>query len=190
MSCMQKRVCNIEQSIITSEGISPIRNKIFTILLSVALLHLSPCYVLSQPPLPNHTLSVSATQSLNFGAFCVTGTGGTVTVNWQGIRFSSPGIILLNSPFPHQAIFEFKLCQSRNVTLTYPPIITLTGSNGGSMIMSFAPEKGENGNSFQIDGDCNLITRLQVGGTLTVGDQAANPSGIYTGKFSITFNQE
>ncbi|HKK42735.1 MAG TPA: DUF4402 domain-containing protein, partial [Bacteroidales bacterium] len=88
-------------------------------------------------------------------------------------------------------IFEISLCQGRSVIITYPPSVTLSGSNGGSMTLNIGPtEKGISGSVFQVNFDCNFITPLRVGGTLIVGNNSANPGGTYTGSFSITFNQE
>ncbi len=148
----------------------------------------------SQPNLPVRSVTVTATQAINFGAFCLTSTGssgGTVTVDWQGNRSSTGGIVLLSTETYLPAIFEIQLCQGRNVVITYSATTTLTGSNGGSLTLNIGPtEKGGNGSSFAVSNDCNFITPLRVGGTLDVGSNLANPGGTYTGSFSITFNQQ
>ncbi len=150
--------------------------------------------VFSQPNLPARSVTVIATQALHFGAFCLTNTGssgGTVTVDWQGVRSSTGDIILLSTETYQPAIFEIQLCQGRNVTITYSPFIILTGSNGGSLTLLIGPtEKGVSGSSFAVSDDCNFITPLRVGGTLSVLSNLANPGGTYTGNFSITFNQQ
>ena len=145
----------------------------------------------AQPSLPQRSITVQATQAIHFGTFSLTsGTGGTVSVGWNGIR-SSTGDVFLSpmSPTSQPAIFEIKLCQGRNVRITYPPTTTLTGSNGGSFIMNIGPtEKGGNNTVFPIDNNCNFITILRVGGTLTIPGNS--PSGVYTGNFEIIFDQE
>lgn len=151
---------------------------------------LIPKVSFGQPPLPNHTITLRATQPLKFGAFCVTGSGGTVSESWQGTRSSTGGIVVLNSSSAQPAIFEITLCQGRNIRLSYPPEITLNGSQGGTLRLTLSPEKGAGGLPFQVNGDCNFVTMLRVGGTLTVGNSTENPPGTYTGNFSITFNQE
>lgn len=145
----------------------------------------------AQPILPQRTLTVTATQALHFGTFCVQGwPGGTVTVGYDGSRTATGNIILLSlSPTAQPAIFEIKLCQGRNVIITFPPTSTLTGSNGGSLTLDIGPtEKGINGGSFPANNDCNFITPLRVGGTLHL--PAATIHGVYSGSFEITFNQE
>lgn len=144
-----------------------------------------------QPPLPQRTLTVSATQPLHFGTFALAGPGGgTVTVGYDGTR-SSTGQIFLSAKTPsaQPAIFDIKLCQGRNVTITFSPTTVLTGSNGGSLLLALGPtEKGTNGASFTVNNNCDFITILRVGGTLNIPGNS--PPGIYSGSFEITFEQE
>lgn len=146
----------------------------------------------AQPDLPQRTLTVTATQAINFGTFCVTGlAGGTVILGYDGSRSSTGDVILLSmAPTAQPAIFEIKLCQGRNVTITFDATITLTGSNGGSFTLDIGPtEKGGNNSNFTTNSDCNFITPLRVGGTLYIPSGPAIP-GSYSGSFEITFNQE
>ncbi|HAG15770.1 MAG TPA: hypothetical protein DCG69_04485 [Bacteroidales bacterium] len=144
----------------------------------------------AQPNLPPRTLTVTATQAIHFGTISVSGAGGTVTVGWDGSRISNGDITLLAmAPTSQPAIFEIKLCQGRNVIITFDASTTLTGSNGGSLTLDIGPtEKGINGVSFTTNNDCNFITPLRVGGTLHVPGNTI--AGTYTGGFAITFNQE
>lgn len=164
----------------------------FFFFVAIQLFLLQKAY--TQPQLPQRSVTVVATQAINFGAFCLENagsSGGTVSVNWNGSRSSTGQIILLNTDTWQPAIFEIQLCQGRNVIISYPATTTLTGSNGGSLTLNIGPtEKGGNGTSFAVNTDCNFTTPLRVGGTLTVGNNSANPGGNYTGSFSITFNQQ
>jgi hypothetical protein len=147
--------------------------------------------VFSQPPLPSRTITVTATQSIHFGTFCVTGgAGGTVTVGFDGSRTSTGSVVLLPiAPMAQPAIFEVKLCQGRNVAISFEPTAILTGSNGGSLTLDIGPtENGFNGAIFTTRSDCNFITPLRVGGTLHIPGTAI--PGIYSGTFNITFDQE
>lgn len=143
-----------------------------------------------QPDLPQPTLTVSTTQSLNFGTFSVSGNDGTVTVNWDGSRSSSGGVILYPiSPTSQPAVFEIKLCPGRNVTLTYLAATTLTRCGASPLTLHIGPtEKGTSGSTFTTNADCNFVTSIRVGGTLDV--PAGATPGSYTGSFSITFNQQ
>lgn len=145
----------------------------------------------SQPALPQRSITVTATQPIHFGTFCVTGSaGGTVTVGYDGSRTSSGDIILLAmAPSAQPAIFEIKLCQGRNIILTFATTTTLSGSMGGLLTLDIGPsEKGINGAVFTSNSDCNFITPLRVGGTLHI--PATAPQGTYSGNFDITLNQE
>jgi hypothetical protein len=174
------------------KNIHNIRSLAFLFLFLFQLLLFQKAF--TQPQLPQRSITVVATQSINFGTFCLDGvssSGGTIQIDWQGNRSSTGQIVLLNSDMYHPAVFEVQLCQGRNVIITYPPTTTLTGSNGGSLTLNIGPtEKGGNGDSFEVNYDCNFVTRLRVGGTLTVGNSSVNPSGNYNGSFNITFNQQ
>ena len=140
----------------------------------------------AQPVLPQRTLIVTPTQGINFGKFCVTGAGGTVTVAAQGGTSSTGGIVLVSASGTHPAIFEIKLCPGRNISINLGGTTHL--SNGGSVYLDLVLDSTDRGLSFSTNNDCNFITPLRVGGTLTVPGGA--PTGIYSGNFEITFNQQ
>ena len=145
----------------------------------------------TQPVLPQRTITIIPTQGIHFGTFCKTGSlGGTVIIGWNGSRSCTGNVAPLNlAPTAHEAIFAIKLCEGRNVTITYDPSIILTGSNSGTMTLDLGPtEKGGNGASFSTNSDCNFITPLRMGGTLNVPGTAI--PGTYSGSFAITFNQQ
>lgn len=144
----------------------------------------------AQPDLPQRTLTVTATQAIQFGTLCVGGVGGTVIVGWNGSRSSTGDVILLSmAPIAQPAIFEVKLCQGRNVIISFSPTTTLTNGTGGSLTLHIGPtEQGISGIKFSTNSDCNFITPLRVGGTLDIPGSVQ--IGVYTGSFDITFNQE
>jgi len=136
----------------------------------------------AQPRLPQKTITVIPTQALHFGTFAVTGgAGGSITVGYDGSISSIGNIVpLATIPTAQPAIFEIKLCQGRNVIISYESTTFLTGSEGGSLMLEIGPtEKGVNNALFMTNSDCNFITPLRVGGTLNVPGGAL--SGIYTG---------
>jgi hypothetical protein len=142
----------------------------------------------AQPTLPLRSLSVTVTQGIHFGTFCVTGgSGGTIILGSDGIRSATGEIILLDvPPIAQPAIFELKLCLSRTVYIYFdPPEVQLTGT-GGTLKLRIGPtDKGDNGAGFLINSDCNYVTTLRVGGTLTA--TAASHPGNYSGTFAINF---
>ena len=100
----------------------------------------------AQPSLPERTITVAATQGLYFGKFYDLGTGGSVSIDWQGIRTTTGGIVAAPNSDARPALFEIRLCQGRNITITYAPTAILTGSNGGAFTLNIGPtEKGVNG---------------------------------------------
>jgi hypothetical protein len=164
-------------------------NRLLRLLVLTTVLCFCFNFTFAQPGLPPRTITITPTQALNFGRVCVSGPGGTVTVGWDGSRTTTGGVTLLSAPNAQPAIFEIKLCQGRSVNITFTPVITLSGSNGGSISLDIGPtEKGGNNAVFQTNGDCNYITLLRVGGTLHL--PGTTIPGIYTGSFEITFNQE
>jgi len=162
----------------------------FRLLFFAAILFCCPNLSFAQPTLPQRAVTVNATQAIHFGVFAVTGSmGGTVTVGWDGSRTSTGDIILLNNaPISQPAIFEVKLCEGRNVIITFNATTTLTGSSG-SLSLDIGPtEKGLTGSNFQTNGNCDFTNLIRVGGTLTIPGTAL--PGTYSGNFEMTFNQE
>ena len=161
------------------------------LLLVTAFLFVCVAFSIAQPVIPQRTITIIATQAIHFGTVCLTGgTGGTVTVGYNGSRISTGDLLLISSvPTAQPAIFEIKLCQGRTVSIEFDTTIPLYGSNGGSLTLDLGPtEKGPSGSSFSTNNDCNFITPLRMGGTLHIPGTAI--PGIYTGNFALTFNQE
>lgn len=163
-------------------------NKPFFKLLFAALI-LFFCLEVSyaQPDMPQRTITVQPTQAIDFGTFYVI-SAGTITVDWQGNVSTTGGVVSLSSSTARPAIFEIKLCQGRNVTITYDPTTTITNGTP-SLTLNVGPtEEGTSGSDFPVNSDCNFITSLRVGGTLDV--PGSSPSGTYNGSFSMTFTQQ
>jgi S-formylglutathione hydrolase FrmB len=136
--------------------------------------------------LPQRTVSATPTQPIDFGLFYVT-SAGTITVNWQGSVSTTGGVVVVSSVNARPAIFDIKLCQGRNVTLTYNPTTTITNGATSITLTLGDTEKGPSGATFAVNTNCTFITTLRVGGTLDIPDGAA--TGVYTGSFSMNFTQ-
>lgn len=153
-----------------------------------------PLFAQSGPDLPQRTATVQATQALNFGDMTILSgsSGGTVSVDQNGIRSSTGSVIMLNMGNAVQpAIFEVKICPGRMINVTFPTTAVLTGSNGGSMLLHLGPTNiGGSGSTFISNKGCDDIHLIRVGGTLDVGSIGSNPAGLYTGTFSLTFIQQ
>ena len=151
---------------------------------------MSANFICGQPALPQRTVEVTPTQSISFGQFFDKGgNGGTITVNWQGVRTTTGDIYPIPSSPVTPAIYAVKLCQGRTVNITYPESATLTDGNGFSLKLDIGPtEKGANGAIFATENNCNFITLLRVGGTLHIPPNT--PTNSFTGNFSIYFEQQ
>jgi len=149
-------------------------------------------YGQNAPDLPQRTGTISATQSLHFGDLTIISgsAGGTVKVDYNGLRTSTGSVVLLNlGNTARQAIFEFKLCPGRTFIVNYQPTVILTGSNGGSLLLHLGPTNMQS-NIFTSNVGCNNINLISMGGTLDVKSMTVNPHGLYTGNFELTFIQQ
>ncbi len=143
----------------------------------------------AQFEIAQRAISVSAIQTINFGAFYLTGnSGGTITVSFDGSRSSSGSIVLLsNPPVATPAIYEITLIPGRTTGIIYNPKSVLTNHDGGKLLLDVGPpDKGDNGSRFTAGSDDNFIIHLNIGGTLHIPGNA--PPGNYSGSFDITFN--
>lgn len=128
-------------------------------------------------------------QNLAFGAFCHGSTGGTVIIGSDASRTVTGDVIALNLGFQYyNAQFEVEAPPGTILNILNGPDATLTGSNGGSMTLHI----GSSQPAGPITTTVSPPTRTQVniGGTLTVGNNAASPPGSYTGTFYVTFTYE
>jgi Domain of unknown function (DUF4402) len=160
--------------------------KVFNLTLALLICFSSS---LAQPALPQRFNTLRAIQPIHFGSFCITGgSGGTVSVGYDGSRSATGDIVLLNvPPFAQPAIFEIKLGQSASVCFNYePPYLLLTGGSGSVAFVVGPTNKGPNGALFTTN--ANTVSQLRVGGTLTV--MGSSPPGFYSGIFAISFSRQ
>lgn len=140
------------------------------------------------PPRPV-SVFVNTAQPLSFGAFFQGVTGGSVIVYPDGTRSTTGDIIGANMGYTFTpALFEVEGLPGTLVSILNGPDVNLSGSNGGSMTLhigSSAPVS-----PFVITSNPPSRTIISVGGTLTVGPPAVNPSGAYSGTFNIIFIEQ
>ena len=144
-----------------------------------------PAFAQEQPPKPI-VVTVSTLQHLSFGTFIQSGASGTVTVDYTGSRTATgsvilPGMFSIVTP----ALFQVTALPGTLITIVNGTTATLTGSNGGSIILDLG--QSSKGSPFITTGSS---TDVFIGGTLTVGSLAANPAGLYNGTFTVTFIQQ
>jgi hypothetical protein len=87
-----------------------------------------------------------------------------------------------------QAIIDIESAPGSLISITNGPDVVLTGSNGGSITLHIGDSDPPSpfGTSTMPPGR----TPVNIGGTITVGNPAASPPGVYSGVFMVTFNQE
>ena len=139
-----------------------------------------------KPPKPI-AVTVSIAQHLNFGTFIVTGSGGSVTVNYNGVRSTINDVYIpsiSSSETPTPALFEVTALRGTLITIVNGSPVYLSGSNGDSILLTVGPSS--TGTPFVAQG---MTTDVFIGGTLTVGSLTANRPGSYSGTFSVTFVQ-
>jgi len=146
-------------------------------------------FCISSVPAFTQISSVNCVQNLSFGAFSQGSMGGTISVSADGYRSATGSIVPLNLGVNYfQAIFEIEAPEGTIISIMNGGNSTLLGSNGGSMTLQIGD--ADPASPFAITIPPPGKTRINVGGTLTVGNPAQNPPGNYNGTFFITFNNE
>ena len=137
------------------------------------------------PPIPI-TVEVNTSQFLNFGSF-TTGPGvGTVTVDYNSIRTHTGDVFLLNmGESPSAALFDVTANPGTIIQISAPNNIPLRGTTGGEIYLDINTFSA--GNPFITSANPPATNPVFVGGTLNIPANAANPSGRYTGTFTLTF---
>lgn len=134
-------------------------------------------------------LYVYSVQNMSFGAFSHGPAGGSVIISTSGARSSTGSVVELNLGVSYyQAIFDVAAPEGNIISITNGSDATLTGSNGGSMTLQIGGSSPAS--PFVITMPSPAHTPVSIGGTLLVGNAAANPPGTYSGTFYVTFNQE
>ena len=161
--------------------------RLFCALLLAPILYLNAA-AQEHPPRPI-SIYVNPAQGLIFGAFFQGVSGGTVIIYPDGSRSVTGDLIQANLGVPFSpAIFEVDANPGTLVSILNGPDVTLTGSNGGSLRLHIG--SASTGATFITTAIPPSRTEVRIGGTLTAGSSLANPAGIYSGSFSITFIQE
>ncbi len=142
-----------------------------------------------EPPPRPVVVTGNASQPLAFGAFSPGAAGGTVTVSPNGTRSAGGSVVLLSLGYVYTpAMFYVRANQGTVLSVLIPPPSVLTGSGGGTLSLQVAGTLPAS--PFVTTLPWPQVTTLLIGGTLTIGNIAANPPGTYTGTYSITVIRE
>lgn len=143
----------------------------------------------AQEPPPRPIRIFATAQTLSFGAFYHGAAGGTVIIDPASSRSSTGDVVLLGLGFPFSAaLFEVHAHAGTVISILYGPPVTLTGTPSGSMTLQI--DSSNPTSPFVSTVHFNVAIPLYIGGTLTVGNSAANPPGSYAGTFDITIVRE
>jgi|WetSurMetagenome_2_1015567.scaffolds.fasta_scaffold21009_2 hypothetical protein len=163
--------------------------RLLIILISVVMLFISfKVRAQELPPRPMN-VTVSTSQILNFGAFYIGSSGGTVIIDPGGSRSSTGDIVLLDMGIPFSsALYEVDGNVGTIVSISKGSNAILTGSNGGTLTLQIGDILPSD--SFVISVSLPALTQVTIGGILIVGSQLSTPAGSYSGTFDVIFNQE
>ncbi|MBK7883952.1 MAG: DUF4402 domain-containing protein [Chitinophagaceae bacterium] len=161
--------------------------------LFVILINLTSGYCLAQLPtdsLPfDPAISIYTTQNISFGAFSHGNAGGTISISNTGTRTATGSVTALNLGVQYfQAIFEIEAPVGTIISILNGPDVILSGSNGGTMLLQIGDSNPASPFSTVVSPPGR--TPINIGGSISVGNSAANPPGSYNGVFYLIFNQE
>jgi hypothetical protein len=166
-----------------------LRNFVILIKIVSILLIFFSLPVNGQEPPPRPITITATSQILAFGAFVHGPAGGTITISPDNSRGFSGEIFLLSMGYAYTAaLFEIDANPGTVITLLTGPPVPLSGSNGGSMLLSIGSTNP--GSPFVTTAVPPAKTLFYVGGSLAVGNAIANPPGSYSGNYNITLVQE
>lgn len=131
-------------------------------------------------------LTATETAQLNFGRFSPETQGGKVILTPEGIR-TAQGTVVLGGGSANSASFIITGEYDATFSVTLPTIAaTLTNTlNAKTMLVSDWQSNPVPG--IGVGKLTGGVMTVQVGAVLNVGDMNANPVGIYTGIYAITF---
>jgi len=161
----------------------------FFLLIQVILILAGQQWIRAQEPPPRPIRINPTAQILSFGAFYHGAAGGTVIVDPSGSRSATGDIVLLGLGYAFSAaLFEVHAHPGTVISILNGPDAILTGIPSGTMTLHVGSSNPAS--PFVSNVNFNIAIQLYIGGTLTVGNSAANPPGSYTGTFDITLVRE
>ena len=152
-----------------------------------SLIFLNSFFISAQenPPIPI-AVEVNTSQFLNFGAFTVGTSGGSLTVDYDGNHVATGEIIPLNlGPTRSPALFDLTANPGTIIQINAPTNVELTGSSGGTIYLDI--DSFSTGQTFITTASPPGTNPIYVGGTLRIDSEVSAPPGKYQGTFTLTF---
>jgi len=157
--------------------------------LPVIFLFAASRQTIAQEPPPRPVQVTVTAQILGFGAFYHGAVGGTVMIAPDDTRSATGDVVLLGMGYLFSsARYEIIANPGTVISILNGPNVNLPGSNGGFLTLQVGASDPVS--PFVTTVPYGVITYLNIGGTITVGNSAANPPGNYSGTFDITLVQE
>ncbi len=132
-------------------------------------------------------LTATEQAQLNFGRFSPETSGGQVLVTPQGTR-SSGGTVILVSGIHNPASFYITGQPDASFTIalpTSPVTITNVNTSKTMLVTDWMSEPSSGVGAGTLRGGSEIVS---IGATLQVGTANDNPTGVYTGTYTITFD--
>lgn len=132
---------------------------------------------------------LSITQNFAFGTFAPSIGTSIVTIDPYGTRTISGGAIPIGYFNYFPAIFTYTAKKGKKniiVHIIYNTNVNIY-SNGHSMVVKIGPTNHHNDTFITTS---NQTTEIRIGGRLTINNATLNPSGNYSGSFTVTIIQE
>lgn len=166
------------------------RRYISQAIIAICLLFSIPSIAQEMPPVPVQ-VEVRTSRFLNFGTF-TTGSGvGTINVDANSNRITTGDVFILSGQPVTSALFDVYANPGTVINIIPAQAnFTLTGSNGGSMLVEVNNSDISTGPTFITSSNVNSPNEVYIGGTLKIGDISANPPGQYNGTIIINFIQQ
>lgn len=147
-----------------------------------------PTDTLPDDPAAMHVYHV---QDMNFGTFSAGGSGGSITIDNDGVITQTTGSVVPMGSGRMPAIFEIDAPQGSVITVwPYDGDITLTRSGGGGTLTLQLNSDSSPGPTLTTTVAQPARTEVKLGGKLIIGNSGASPPGSYSGTFEVMFIQE
>lgn len=131
-------------------------------------------------------LTATETSQLNFGKFTPDVQGGQITVSPEGTR-SQSGTVILSGAISNSGIFRVTGAPKATFTVQLPSTIALKHQNSEKTMNVInwisTPQQGSGTGLLANNGE----QYIYIGATLEVGSIVANPVGLYSGTYNLTF---
>ncbi len=132
-------------------------------------------------------LTATETAQLNFGRFSPETQGGKVIVTPDNVR-TAQGTVVLGGGSHNSASFYITGEYDATFSVTLPAVPAILTNTLNSKTMEVTDWQSNPAPGIGVGKLNGGAMTVQVGAVLNVGDMYANPVGIYTGIYAITFS--